>query len=125
MTRNRAYHHQRGNHTMTRPDLIQLYGRTYARTEAAAVVTLFDARGTVSGMYRATAAGVYLLDLQGKERAFIRKDGLGPVSVGRASDGRRFYMHSTSSLDDQWLGVPESYSATIDGAKQLAASLYL
>lgn len=109
---------------MTRPDLIQLYGRTYARTEAAAVVTLFDARGTVSGMYRATAAGVYLSDLQGNERVFIRKDGLGPVSTGKLDDGRRFYMHSTSSLDDRWLGTPESYSATCDGAKQLAATLY-
>ena len=109
---------------MHKPDLIQLYGRTYARTDAAAVATLFDARGTVSGMYRVTAAGVYLLDLQGKERAFVRKDGLGPVSVGRTSNGKRFYMHSTASTDDAWLGTPESYGATRDGAKQLAASLY-
>jgi hypothetical protein len=104
--------------------MITLYGRTYAKTDAEAVGSLFNAGGTVNGMYRKERAGVYLLDLQGKERAFIRKDGLGPVSVGRTDDGKRFYMHSTASTDDRWLGTPESYSATIDGAKQLARELF-
>jgi hypothetical protein len=103
--------------------MIALYGRTYAASEKEAVASLFNAGGTVNGFYRKAAAGVYLLDLQGNERAFIRKDGLGPVSVGK-HEGKRFYMHSTSSLDDRWLGTPESYSATRDGATQLAASIY-
>lgn len=104
--------------------MITLYGRTYAKTDAQAVASLFQPGGTVNGFYRKAPAGVYLLDLQGVERAFIRKDGLGPVSTWRDDTGRRRYAHSTHSLDDRWLGTPESYSATCEGARQLAASIY-
>ena len=104
-------------------EMIKLYGRTYAASNSEAVASLFNAGGTVNGFYRNTKAGIYLSDLQGKERAFIRKDGLGPVSVHMV-EGRRRYMFSTASTDEAWLGVSESYAATRDGAQALARSVF-
>lgn len=103
--------------------MIILYGKTYAANDKEAVASLFNAGGTVNGFYRKAKAGLYLSDLQGNERAFIRKDGLGPVSVFK-HEGRRRYMHSTSNRDEAWLGVPESYMATCDGAQELARRLF-
>ena len=109
---------------MQYPDKIKLYGRSYARTERAAVASLFQQGGTVSGFYRATAQGVYLSDLQGQERLFIRRDGLGPVSVSRDDHGRRRYMFAASTADEKTFGIPDSYGAQCDGARALARALY-
>lgn len=103
--------------------ILTLYGRTYAPSRAAVVESLFQGPATHSGTYRLTRSGVILSDLTGQERVFIRKDGLGPVTTFR-HDGRRRYMFSTTSRDDAWLGTPESYSATIDGAKAFARALF-
>jgi hypothetical protein len=103
--------------------MIQLYGKTYAANGKEAVSSLFNAGGTVNGFYRKAKAGVYLSDLQGNERAFVCKDGLGPVTVFTAY-GKRHYMRSTADKDEAWLGVPESYGATRDGARALARSLF-
>lgn len=109
---------------MQTPDLIQLYGRTYARTKAAAVATLFQPDGTASGFYRVTCQGVYLSDLQGRERLFIRADGLGPVSVSRGEDGRARYMFSAASNDEAAFGIPASVMARDNGARDLARQLF-
>lgn len=103
--------------------MLSLYGKTYAKNERQAVASLFDAAGTVNGFYKVTRAGVYLSDLQGKERAFIRKDGLGPVAVFMF-EGRRHYMHSHATADEAWLGIPASYSAACDGARALARAAF-
>lgn len=103
--------------------MITLYGRTYAPNARAVVESLFKGPATHCGTYRKAANGVYLSDLQGNERVFIRKDGLGPVTTFR-HDGKRRYMHSTTSQDDAWLGTPESYSATREGAQAVARALY-
>lgn len=105
---------------MTRPDFISLYGKTYARTATLAAETLFDPKGTCNGIYTADAKGIYFRDLSGKERAFIRADGLGPVSLHRDQAGRLTYMYSTSSDDDRWLGTPDSYGAQCDEARAIA-----
>jgi hypothetical protein len=103
--------------------MLTLYGKKYAKNEKEFTGTLFEKDGTANGFYRVLKAGIYLSDMQGNERAFIRKDGLGPVTVFR-HDGKRRYMFSTSTRDEQWLGVPKSYMATREGAQGLARSVY-
>jgi hypothetical protein len=104
-------------------DKIELYGRTYCKNLAATVETLFTGPRTANGTFRIERAGIVFSDLQGNARAFIRRDGLGPVSIGH-HDGKRFYMHSTAGSENAWLGVPDSYSATITGAQDLARLAY-
>ena len=107
-------------------DYITLYGNRYARTPSLLAATVFD-RKTANGTYKATAQGIYLADMTGEERAFIRQDGLGPVSVSMVEHKgkmRRIYMQSTATRDEAWLGLPESYSARREGAANLAQSFY-
>lgn len=104
--------------------MITLYGKKYAANDAEFTSTLFDTGGTANGYYKVRKNGIYLFDMQGNERAFIRKDGLGPVSVTRNHNGKRFYGFSTSTLDERWLGVPDSYSALVKGAEELAGRIY-
>lgn len=104
-------------------DQITLYGRTYCKDLAATVETLFTGPRTANGTFKIERAGIVFSDMQGQARAFIRHDGLGPVSIGH-HDGKRFYMHSTSTRDETWLGVPDSYSATVNGARDLARFTY-
>lgn len=103
--------------------MLTLYGKKYARNEKEFTETLFQSDGTANGFYKATKAGIYLSDMQGNERAFVRHDGLGPVSVSR-HDGRRRYSFAASTIDEKWLGVPDSYMAACDGAKALAKAAY-
>jgi hypothetical protein len=103
--------------------MLILYGKKYAKSGKEFADTLFQSNGTANGFYRVLKAGIYFSDMQGNERAFIRRDGLGPVTVHR-HEGKRRYMFSTSTRDEQWLGVPESYTATIEGAKELARHVY-
>lgn len=103
--------------------MIILYGKKYAKTEKEFTETLFQADGTANGFYKVLKAGIYLSDMQGNERAFVRHDGLGPVTVAK-HDGKRRYMFSTSTRDEKWLGVPDSYTATVNGAKELARQVY-
>ena len=104
--------------------MITLYGKKYARNDNEFVGTLFERDGTANGFYKVTKAGIYFSDMQGNERAFIRRDGLGPVTVTKTDKGARFYMFAASSIDEKWLGVPDSYIAHIEGAKELARSVF-
>jgi hypothetical protein len=100
--------------------MIELYGKLYAPQGANDL----DRSVTINGTYRKEGRWVLLIDTAGKERAAIQKDGFGPVSVGTASEGRRFYMNSTSTIEEEWLGTPDSFFAEIEGAKELARQLY-
>lgn len=100
--------------------MFTLYGKKYAKTDRQAVNSLFSPGGTVNGFYKRTSGGIILLDLQRNERAFIRADRFGPVSITRIN-GRRYYMHAASSVDEAWLGVPESYAEARDGATRAIA----
>jgi hypothetical protein len=103
--------------------MITLYGKKYAKNEKQFTETLFQKDGTANGFYKVTKAGIYLSDMQGNERAFIRHDGLGPVTVHR-HNGKRQFMFAASTLDEKWLNVPESYMAKCEGAASLAKSVY-
>ena len=103
--------------------MITLYGKKYAKNETQFTETLFQRDGTANGFYKVTKSGIYLSDIQGNERAFVRHDGLGPVTVSR-HDGKRRYSFAASTLDEKWLGVPDSYMAKCDGAANLAKSVY-
>jgi hypothetical protein len=108
------------------PDYITFYGRRYARTTSLLIATIFD-HATANGTYKATAKGIYFADITGKERAFVRRDGLGPVSVSLVDikgKPRRVYMQSTATKDDAWLGAPESHGARREAAINLAHSTY-
>lgn len=104
--------------------MIELYGKKYAKTESELVGTLFnnDGQGTANGYYKVTGSGVFLSDMQGNRRAFIRSDGLGPVTVTKCN-GKQHFMFSCSTSDAEWLGVPDSYIQEKNGAKELAISL--
>ena len=104
--------------------MMNLYGKAYAGNQSEFIGTLFDPNGTANGFYKVAKTGVYLLDMQDNERAFIRRDGVGPVTVTRTPCGKRRFMFSTTGSDRAWLGVPESYMAEIDGAKALANCAY-
>lgn len=112
------------NHMKTAPETISLYGKTYARNSRVVVASLFTKGGTVNGTFRTTKGGIYLSDLQGKERAFVRKDGCGPLTVTRTDSGKRFYMFALCLPERQWLGEPESYMASVEGARDLARSIF-
>lgn len=103
--------------------MLELYGKQYARNDREFTDSLFNPNGTANGFYKVTAAGIYFSDMQGNERAFIRRDGLGPVTVTRAN-GLRFYMFSACETERQWLGIPESYAAACNGAESLARSVF-
>lgn len=100
--------------------MIELYGKLYAPESAQDRLQGVEINGT----YLKEAKGVILMDLSGKERVAIRRDGLGPVNVGRAPDGARWYMYATSSVEERWLGTPESWLEEKEGAEELARQLY-
>ncbi len=109
---------------MATPETISLYGKTYARNARGVVSSLFAPGGTANGTFKATRSGVYFFDLQGKERAFIRKDGLGPVSVTRLDSGKRYYLYSHTEREKAWLGIPDSYTQAREGAQALSRSVF-
>jgi len=104
--------------------MITLYGKKYTRSAADAVKTLFESDGTANGIYRVAKNGVYLSDLTGQERVFIRKDGFGPVSVSRTENGKRFYLQALASNDEKWVNRPKSYAVMCGEVKSLALSLF-
>jgi hypothetical protein len=100
--------------------MIEIYGKLYAPRGHESRLAGVEINGT----YQKERQGVIFLDLTGKERVAIRRDGFGPVSVGKAPDGARWYMYATSSRDEAWMGVPESWMAEKDGAEALARQVY-
>jgi len=103
---------------------ITLYGQTYASDTRGAVASLFAGPKTANGTYRKAPGGVYFYRLNGDLAAFIRRDGLGPVSAFKADDGRTVYMHGLASRDERWMTPPASYMATVEAARELARSLF-
>jgi hypothetical protein len=102
-------------------DSITLYGKSYANLPAKTPDKALPEGA--NGFYRKEAGGILFFTTQKEPRAYIRKDGLGPVSLAHP-DGVRHYMYSTSSLDEKWLCVPESYMQTVDGARDIAKQLF-
>lgn len=107
---------------MKKPDFIMLYGRKYARTNAAFIDSLFHKSGTCNGLFSIECGGIIFKDMNGEDVAYIRKDGLGPVTV--STDRPRRYMFGLGSRAETFLGTPESYMATVEGAKQLAHEIF-
>lgn len=104
-------------------DYITLYGRKYARTKALLTKTLFEPTGTANGIFKIVKSGIFLCDLSGEKRVFIRKDGVGPVTARRLENGRIRYMFSTTDRDRVFIGEPASYMARVEGANELVAEL--
>ena len=104
--------------------MITLYGKDYAANEVDLDVAIAEGREAINGTYVKTPAGIYLADMTGRQRAFIRHDGLGPVSIAKLSDGKTHYMHATSTHDEEWLGTPKSYMEEVDGARSLAREMF-
>lgn len=108
-----------------KPEFLTLYGKRYARNSRGVVASLFQSGGTANGTFRTTKAGIYFHDMQGQERAFLRRDGVGPVTVSRLDDGRRWYvLAGLCERERQWMNEPESYSARVEGARALAREVF-
>jgi hypothetical protein len=103
--------------------MITLYGKKYAKNEKEFTETLFQKDGTANGFYKKSNGGLVLIDIHGIERAFIRRDGLGPVTVTRHGPSLRF-QNAASLPDEEWLGAPQSYSEKTNGAKALAQEIF-
>ena len=102
--------------------MINFCNKKYASNDSEAIDSLFTP-STVNGFYQIEASGVVLFDLQGKERAFIRRDGLGPVSL-HAHNKKRIYSFAASTIEKEWLGMPKSYTESNERAKELVKSIY-
>jgi hypothetical protein len=103
--------------------MLTLFGRKYAKNDKEMVSTLFDASGTANGFYKVTTKGIYFSKVNGDLVAFIRKDGLGPVSVQRQGKGF-FYSFALCSVEDGWINKPASYSEEKEGARACAKAAY-
>lgn len=103
--------------------MITLYGKQYAKNDREFTGSLFTGGATCNGYYKATARGLYIYDHQHTPVAFIRRDGMGPVSVSK-HNGRWRYMFALSSNDAAFIGVPHSYIEQCDGAKDCAESVF-
>lgn len=101
--------------------MIELYGRQYLDLEQPALTQ--RELSQANGFYKIESLGICLYDLSRTERAFIRKNGNGPVSLTR-TEGKRNYKFSTSEKDGAWLGEPSSFTATVQGAKDLAKKVF-
>ncbi|MCA3186962.1 MAG: hypothetical protein INH13_25755 [Cupriavidus sp.] len=103
--------------------MMQAFALKFAKNDREFTESLFNPSGTASGFYKVTRAGIVLMDQHREERAFIRRDGLGPVSLGKAN-GRRVYMLALSTIEGKWLGAPDSYSARKEEAQRIAKALF-
>ena len=102
--------------------MITLYGKKYAASDREATETLFDDQ-TANGTYKVTPRGIFLTSLNARHRAFIRRDGFGPVTVSK-HNGRDWFMFGMASIDEQAFGVPDSFIETCDGAEALAREVF-
>ena len=104
---------------------VELYDQHYAANDSGVIDSLSKPVNgkTANGTFQITPEGIYLKSLNGKRSAFVRKDGLGPVSVSNLS-GRTFYAQALSSLDERWLSLPESFLEHVRGAEALAKQVY-
>jgi hypothetical protein len=100
---------------------IQLYGKTYVKLPPKD--DLKQLPQGANGFFKKEQGGIAFHHPDRSPRAFIRKDGLGPVSLAH-NDGKRYYMHSHTTPDGDWLGVPDSYTALVEGAKDLAKEIF-
>ena len=104
--------------------MITLYGKKYAANDREATGTLFDGDGqTANGTYKVTPRGIFLTSLNARHRAFIRRDGFGPVTVSK-HNGRDWFMFGMASIDEEAFGVPDSFIEECDGAKALAREVF-
>lgn len=89
--------------------MIEVNGRKFAKNDAEFVGSLFDPTGTCQGYYSIKKGGkvVVLSDHQRKPRvaAVMTQDGPMLVTCHKRENGRLWYMFSTTSVDEQWLGV--------------------
>lgn len=86
-----------------------------------------DGQNPVDGYYkRSSLNGVHLYDLQRRLRAYVvcnLKQGYFVVTATEWQGGVR-YMHSTSSIEDVWLGLDKlGYMATHDAVKALVEQM--
>ena len=104
--------------------MLTLYGKTYMKTARDIPLSPHGiASDSINGTYRVAMNGIYLSDIQGNERAFIRNDGVGPVSISSWRGNCR-RLDILTRRDSAWLGVPDSYLAQTSGTQFLADRIY-
>ena len=103
---------------------INLYGHTYAHSDRAMIDPLYHGPDSARGTFTKSHGGIVLHDSHGLPRAYIRADGVGPVTCHRTNEGVLRFMFSTTDADDKFLNTPASYSATVEGARELARHVF-
>ena len=96
-------------------DSIKINGLYFVRNAKLLVSSLFNASGTASGIFSVRKNGVLLSAPNGDPRVFVvnnRHNEQFLVSCHRAECGRIRYMFGLSSLDAQFLGLPDSKMST-------------
>lgn len=92
-------------------------GLKFAKNDAEMVNSLFAGGNTCAGFYKQIKSGFQLLNLQKELFAFVSPGKGLVVSAARCANGKPRYLFSTCSLDEKYLNLPESYTATIDACK--------
>lgn len=85
-----------------------LNGKIYAKNNDEFVSSLFKAGNTCNGFYKKIKNGVKLFDIQNNLKAFVVANAHGErfiVSAGTTSSGKPFYMSSTDTQTEEWLGI--------------------
>lgn len=87
--------------------MITFNGKKFAKTDKEFAASLFDKDGTAYGYYKATKAGVLLMNAQRVPVAFLRKDnGYNFIVTASAGDsGKVRYMFSTTEGTEKALGI--------------------
>lgn len=87
--------------------MITFNGKRFAKTDREFTASLFDKGGTAYGYYKATKAGVLLMDAQRVPVAFIRADNGDNfiVTASPIEGGKVRYMFSTTEGTEQVLGL--------------------
>jgi hypothetical protein len=85
---------------------------------------LYHGPDSARGTFTKSHGGIVLHDSHGLPRAYIRADGVGPVTCHRTNEGVLRFMFSTTERDAAFIGEPASYSATVEGAKHCARQVF-
>lgn len=100
--------------------MLHFNGKTFARNDDEFLSSLFTPGGTCTGYYKPIKSGFQLFDMQKNLRAFISTKERIVVSAHRTAEGRARYMFATSSIEEQWLDLPQGMQAQHDAVVNLS-----
>ncbi len=88
-------------------DILNVNGAKFARNDSAFTKTLFDCDGTACGLFKVRKRGIEFMKPNGELFAFLVANRFGErffVSAHKV-DGKKHYMHSTTSEANKLLNL--------------------